>query len=69
MFEQFPHTDGEDVQYNVDEFVIDSVSLRITPFQLDNYAHEYEEFVRQRDAHTIEMDALRTSNRTLSSQV
>ncbi|TCD71202.1 GTPase-activating protein [Steccherinum ochraceum] len=57
------------IQYDVDQFVQDAVSLRITPFQLDNYAHEYDESVRIRDAHAIEMDALRASNRTLSSQV
>ncbi|KAH8107865.1 RabGAP/TBC [Cristinia sonorae] len=62
---------GEDSnpQYDVDMFVQEAVSLRITPFQLDNYAREYEESVRIKEAHAIEMDALRTTNRILSSQV
>ena len=34
----------------MDEFIQDAISLRITPFMLDNYAHEYEELVRARDA-------------------
>jgi len=32
-------------KYNVDEFVNDAVSLRITPFMLDCYRHEYEDLV------------------------
>lgn len=32
-------------QYRVDEFVQDAVSLRITPFMLDAYSHEYEDLV------------------------
>lgn len=53
----------------MDEFVQDAVSLRITPFMLDSYAHEYEEIIRRRDAHTLEVEALRTSNRNLIAQV
>jgi hypothetical protein len=55
--------------YRVDEFVQDAVSLRITPFMLDSYAREYEELIRLRDAHNLEVDALRNSNRNLLSQV
>jgi hypothetical protein len=36
---------------------------------LDNYAREYAELVRTRDAHAIEVDKLRNSNRALSAQV
>ena len=53
----------------MDEFVQDAISLRITPFMLDNYAHEYEDLVRARDAHKIEMDTLRSTNTRLSTQV
>jgi hypothetical protein len=56
-------------QHNVDEFVQDAVSLRITPFMLDAYAHEYADLIRARDAHAIEMDALRNSNRALAARV
>ena len=31
--------------YKVDEFIRDAVSLRISSFMLDNYAHEYEEMM------------------------
>ena len=55
--------------YRVDEFVQDAVSLRITPFMLDSYAREYEELIRLRDAHNLEVDALRNSNHNLLSQV
>ena len=37
-----------DARYRVDEFVQDAISLRITPFMLDNYAREYEDLVRAR---------------------
>ncbi|OBZ66581.1 GTPase-activating protein GYP5 [Grifola frondosa] len=71
QLESAEHTaEGEPKQaYKVDEFVQDAVSLKITPFMLDTYAHEYDELVRARDAHRIEMDALRNTNRMLSSQV
>lgn len=62
-------TNADEVRYDVDQFVQDAVSLRITPFMLDSYAHEYEDVVRTREAHAIEMDSLRSTNRTLSSQV
>ncbi|PIL33862.1 hypothetical protein GSI_03568 [Ganoderma sinense ZZ0214-1] len=58
-----------DVRYRVDELIRDAISLRITPFMLDNYAHEYEDLVRARDAHKIEMDSLRNTNARLSTQV
>ncbi|KDQ53505.1 hypothetical protein JAAARDRAFT_80643 [Jaapia argillacea MUCL 33604] len=60
---------GSRHQYDVDQFVQDAVSLRITPFMLDSYAHEYEDMCRARDAHALELDALRNSNRNLSMQV
>ncbi|TDL26268.1 RabGAP/TBC [Rickenella mellea] len=55
--------------YRVDEFVQDAVQVRITPFMLDSYAHEYEDLVRAREAHAVEMDELRNTNRHLSAQV
>ncbi|KAG1752948.1 rab-GTPase-TBC domain-containing protein [Suillus lakei] len=57
------------VKYDVDAFVLDAISMKITPFMLDTYAHEYEDHVRIRDAHAIEIDTLRNSNRSLSAQV
>jgi hypothetical protein len=32
-------------RYRLDQFVQDSVSLRITPFMLDSHRHEYEDLV------------------------
>jgi hypothetical protein len=61
--------DSKKEAYRVDEFVQDAFSLRITPFMLDSYAHEYEDLVRMRDAHALEMDNLRNSNRILLAQV
>jgi hypothetical protein len=55
--------------YQVDEFIQDAAALRITPFMLDAYAHEYEDLVRARDAHAIQIDALMNSNRNLCNQV
>lgn len=55
--------------YDVDAYVQDAVSMKITPFMLDQYANEYDELVKTRDAHAIEMDGLRNSNRNLSAQV
>jgi ecotropic viral integration site 5 protein len=60
-------SDGND--YAIDQFVQDAVSMNITPFMLDQYATEYTELVRTRDAHAIEMDNLRTANRNLQAQV
>ncbi|KAJ3749834.1 rab-GTPase-TBC domain-containing protein [Lentinula raphanica] len=60
---------AKDIKYRVDEFVNDAVSLRITPFMLDSYSHEYEEMVREKNKHTAEVDELRSSNRALSAQV
>jgi hypothetical protein len=36
---------------------------------LDSYAHEYEDLIRIRDAHALEVETLRNSNRTLLTQV
>ncbi|KAH8119401.1 RabGAP/TBC [Phellopilus nigrolimitatus] len=55
--------------YRVNKFVQDALSLKITPFMLDVYAHEYEELVRTREAHMVEMDNLRNTNRHLTAQV
>lgn len=55
--------------YRGDKFVQDAVNLRITPFMLDSYAREYEELVQLRDAHSLEVDTLRNSNRNLAAQV
>jgi len=61
--------EGEKPRYRVDDFVSDAMSLRITPFMLDSYNHEYLEMVRAREAHAAEMDALRNHNRQLSAQI
>ena len=53
----------------MDAFVRDAVHIKITPFMLDAYAHEYEDQLRAKEAHAIEMDSLRASNRQLSAQV
>ncbi|KAI0768422.1 rab-GTPase-TBC domain-containing protein [Irpex lacteus] len=66
---QLPHDDSDVVDYDIDRFVQDAVSMNITPFMLDQYATEYAELVRTRDAHAIEMDNLRNTNRTLQAQV
>jgi hypothetical protein len=50
-------------------FVAEACALRITPFMLDNYANEWHESVRLRDAHATEMDELRNANRALKIQV
>lgn len=55
--------------YDVDAFVRDAMQVRITPFMLDAYAHEYADLVRTREAHAVEMDALRNANRQLTGQV
>lgn len=55
--------------YDVNLLVQDAVSMNITPFMLDQYANEYAELVRTRDAHAHEMDTLRHSNRALQNQV
>ena len=57
------------VTYQVDKFVAEGCALRITPFMLDNYANEWHEAVRLRDAHAVEMDELRNANRGLKLQV
>lgn len=36
--------DGE-AKYDTNLFVMDATSLRITPFQLDSYSHEYEDLM------------------------
>lgn len=45
MTQMEPLEGDEEVKYKVDEFVGESVSLRITPFMLDSYSHEYEDIV------------------------
>ncbi len=67
--EQLPVPDGEKATYRVDDFVNDAMSLRITPFMLDSYTHEYNEMIRVREAHAAEMDALRNHNRQLFAQM
>jgi len=56
-------------KYKVDEFVQDAAALRITPFMLDCYRHEYEDLMREANKHTVLTDELRNSNRMLSGQV
>jgi len=36
---------------------------------LDAYAHEYEDLVRVREAHAVEVDSLRNNNRSLLARV
>ncbi|KAJ6586951.1 rab-GTPase-TBC domain-containing protein [Mycena vulgaris] len=64
-----PEGDESKPEYRVDEFVQDAVSLRITPFMLDAYRHEYEDLVRETNKHALEVDELRNSNRVLSASV
>ncbi|KDR75877.1 hypothetical protein GALMADRAFT_248616 [Galerina marginata CBS 339.88] len=60
---------GQEAQkYRVDEFVTDATSLRVTPFMLDCYRHEYEDIVRETNKHAVLIDELRSSNRALSNQ-
>jgi len=61
--------EGGEPHYNIDQFVQDAVELKITPFMLDTYAHEYEEIVRIRDAHANEVAALQHQNRALQAQM
>jgi len=56
-------------KYKVDEFVQEAAALRITPFMLDCYRHEYEDLIRENNKHTVLIDELRNSNRMLSGQV
>ncbi|KXN90582.1 GTPase-activating protein GYP5 [Leucoagaricus sp. SymC.cos] len=58
----------EPAKYNVDGLVADAVSLKITPFMLDSYRHDYEDMLRVANKHAIEMDELRNNNRALSQQ-
>ncbi|KAI0930562.1 hypothetical protein AcW1_009218 [Taiwanofungus camphoratus] len=62
-------TGSNEHHYNVDEFLHDAFTIKINGFMLDTYAEEYNEMIRTRDAHVIEMDALRNSNRNLSAQI
>ncbi|TRM69972.1 rab-GTPase-TBC domain-containing protein [Schizophyllum amplum] len=61
--------EGEQPTYKVDEFVQDAVSLRISSFMLDSYAHEYEEMLRETNKDAIEKDELRSTNRMLAAKV
>lgn len=36
---------------------------------LDSYAHEYNDMIREKQAHMLEVDELRRSNRALSQQM
>ncbi|KAH9978769.1 rab-GTPase-TBC domain-containing protein [Lactifluus volemus] len=67
--EQILAKEGERATYRVDDFVNDAMSLRITPFMLDSYNHEYHEMIRTREMHAAEMDTLRNHNRQLSAQM
>lgn len=60
---------GVEDPYAVDAFVKEACELRVTAFMLDNYANEWQEAVRLRDAHAIEMDELRNANRSLKAQL
>ncbi|GJJ06083.1 hypothetical protein Clacol_000272 [Clathrus columnatus] len=72
LFEAYRVENNDDEElhlYLVDQFVRDASLIPITPFMLDAYAHEYEDSVREREAHAIEMDNLRNVNRSLSNQI
>lgn len=57
------------VRYRADDFVEDAFRVQITPFMLDTYANEWNELRRVQTAHAVEMDNLRTANRSLANQV
>lgn len=59
---------GED-EWRANDFVRDAYAVRITPFQLDSYEGEYNDKMRDQNAHALELDMLRNANRNLSSQV
>jgi len=59
----------ENGTYNIGLFVQEAVNLRVTPLMLEAFAAEYREVVRIKEAHALEVDALRNSNRNLSTQV
>ena len=69
MVNIFLKDDLQDTSYDADMFVKEACELRISTFSLDNFANEWQEMVRVRDAHAIEMDELRTANRILKTQV
>lgn len=70
LFEAYKNEqEGSEASYFVDQFIRDASLIPITPFMLDAYAHEYEDSVREREAHAIEMDNLRNYNRNLSNQI
>lgn len=51
---QVDHAEGEEKDnFRVDEFVNDAVSLRISPFMLDSYSHEYEDMIVSRTFITL----------------
>ncbi|CAD6885326.1 unnamed protein product [Tilletia controversa] len=56
-------------KYRTSQFVADAYEVRITPHQLDGYAHEFEDHVRKANAHRREVDALRLVNRNLAAKV
>ncbi|KAL0072388.1 GTPase-activating protein [Marasmius tenuissimus] len=75
LFDRYKVASGDETaveekpRYRVDEFVNDAVSLRITPFMLDNYSHEYDDMMREKNKHATEIDELMSSNRSLSAHV
>jgi hypothetical protein len=56
-------------KHQADQFVQDAMAIRVTPFMLDSLAHEYSEMIKIRDAHTLEIEGLKNSNRNLYTQV
>ncbi|KAG8905518.1 GTPase-activating protein [Tulasnella sp. 403] len=65
-----PESPGDTrVLYRADDFVQDAFGVRITPFMLDTYSNEWNELKRVQNAHAIELDNLRTTNRNLTAQV
>jgi hypothetical protein len=55
--------------YDADRFVQDAFQVKVTPFMLDSFAHEWEDLRRAQTAHAVEMENLRNSNRALAAQV
>lgn len=56
-------------RYHTNAFVRDAFDVRITAFQLDTYASEFDVQVRAANAHRREVEALRLVNRNLSARV
>ena len=43
--------------------------VKVTPFLLDTFASEWEELRRAQNAHTMELESLRTAKKALTERV